>query len=119
MYNYWRHHQLVVDQAKEARIVIINETDSEKSAAKQARWLNQHYPGLKIIQMANVNQNNRVYIRATFITVNGQRMVVLFDVTATFLGDMNTSMRIFPAGTMVRIWPRIGSRPTRVQLVGK
>jgi len=119
MYNYWRHHQLVVDQAKEARIVIINETDSEKSAAKQARWLNQHYPGLKIIQMANVHQNNRVYIRATFITVNGQRMVVLFDVTATFLGDMNTSMRIFPAGTRVRIWPRTGSRPTRVQLVGK
>jgi hypothetical protein len=107
----------MADHAKAPRIVVITETDPKKSATKQAEWLAQHYPGHKTIQMANVNQNNRVYNRVTFLTANGQRKVVLFDVTVLFQENMTTSMGNFPVGTMVRLWPGTGSTPTRIQQV--
>ncbi len=107
----------MADQLKSPRVIVLNETDSEKSGKKQADWLAQHYPGFKLIQMANVNQNNRIYNRVTFNTANGQRQVVLFDVSASYLNNLSTSMRVFPEGTMVRLWPRSGSTPTRIQII--
>ncbi len=119
MSNYWGQQQLISDQAKEPRIVMINETDYEKAIEKVTEWLRRHYPGLKIGQLAVVNQNNRALGRANFTTANGQRKVVLFDLTRAAQYNLSTSMRMFPEGTVIRLWPGAGSAPPRVQLVGK
>jgi hypothetical protein len=119
MYNYWGQQQLRADQAKEPRIVMINETDYEKAIQKVTEWLRQHYPGLKIGQLAVINQKNRAYGRANFTTANGQRKVVLFDLTKAAQYNLSTSMRMFPEGTVVRILPGAGSAPPRLQFVGK
>jgi hypothetical protein len=107
------------DHGKAPRAVVINEIDSDKSSEKIAQWLLQHYPGLQVIQLATIKQNNRFYNRATFNTANGQRKVVLFDVTASHRNNMSTSVRIFPAGTMVRLWAGTESTPTRIQVFGR
>jgi len=107
----------MADQLRSPKVVVINEIDSEKSGQKQADWLAQHYPGFKLIQMANLNKQNRIYNRVTFNTPKGQRQVVLFDVSASYLNNMSPSMRTFQEGTMVRLWPRSGSTPTRIQVI--
>jgi hypothetical protein len=106
-----------VDRLKSPKVIVINETDSDRSAERVAEWLVQHYPGLKVIQLATIKHKNRVYQRASFQTTNGQQKVVFFDVTSTFKNNMNTAMRIFQAGTMIRLWPGTGSTPTKMQIL--
>lgn len=105
-----------MDRLNSPRVVPINETDPNKSAERVAEWLAQHYPGHKMIQLATVKHNSRVYLRATFQT-NGQRKVVFFDVTSVLQNNMYTAMRVFQTGTMIRLWPRTGSKPTMRQIL--
>lgn len=112
-----RQGQLSIDRVNTPKVILINERDPEKSAERIVEWLFQHYPGLKIDQLAVVKQNNRFYQRATFKTANGQQKIVLFDITAALQNNMRTSAQVFQAGTMVRLWPRTGSTPTRRQIL--
>ena len=98
---------------------MIHETDPEKAVEKMAGWLVQHYPGLKLVQLAIISKNNRAYGRTTFTAANRQQKVVLFDITKAAQNNLSTSMRIFPAGTVVRLWPGSGSTPARLQVVWK
>jgi hypothetical protein len=106
-----------MDGANSPRVVPINERNPDKASEQIAQWLVQHYPGLKVIQLATVKQKNRFYQRATIQTANGQRKVILFDVTLSNQNNMNTTIRAFPGGTMVRLWPGTGSRPTRNEIL--
>ncbi|CAF4218997.1 unnamed protein product [Adineta steineri] len=125
MYNYWaqqqqQQQQFIADHSRASRaprVVAINETDPKKSAQKLVAWLDTHYPNHKIIQMARIKQNQRIYNRVVFQTAQGQRSMVVFDVNALYLNNMGTATEMFSNGTMVRINPGTGSTPTRMQVL--
>ncbi|CAF1486283.1 unnamed protein product, partial [Adineta steineri] len=122
MYNYWaqQQQQAMADYSRASRaprVVVINERDPIKSAQKLVAWLDTHYPNHKIIQMARIKQNQRIYNRVVFQTAQGQRNMVVFDVNALYLNNMGTATEMFSNGTMVRISPGTGSTPTRMQVL--
>ena len=116
-YYSWNSYQYVIDESKRPRAVTINEQDPEIVMKKIDQWLSQHYPGYQINHVEIVKPDRRVYARANFRTADRQEKTVLFDVTAAAQSYMNTMMRMFSPGTVVRLWPGAGSRPTRYQVL--
>ncbi|CAF4157358.1 unnamed protein product [Adineta steineri] len=121
MYNYWaQQQQFIADNSRASRaprVVVINERDPKKSTEKVVTWLVTHYPNCKVIQMAIVKQNHRIYTRVIFQTAQGQRKMILFDETASYLNREGGSTSLFPTGTVARLNPGTGSIPTRIQIV--
>ncbi|CAF0796676.1 unnamed protein product [Adineta steineri] len=115
-YN-WNYQQIYVDEAKRPRAVTINERDPEIALKKITAWLTLHYPGLHVNHVELTKPDQRVYARANFRTALNQQKVVLFDVTAAANGFMNTNIRMFSPGTVVRIWPGTRTTPTRHEIL--
>ncbi|UJR16684.1 hypothetical protein I4U23_003584 [Adineta vaga] len=117
--HYWkqRQQQYAMNHARSPNIVVIDEKDSNKANRLIAEWLIKNFSDLRIIQMATIRKKNRVYQRVTFQTSSYQRKLVLFDVTASFNNNLNTSLRVFSTRTIIRLWPGTRSIPTRMQIV--
>ncbi|CAF1020671.1 unnamed protein product [Adineta ricciae] len=97
------------------KVVVISGPDAESRHKKIEGWLNKHYPGHQLIQTAKVKQNDRFYCRKTFRTSKGQVKAVYFDFTNSLNNKIDTTNRMFAGGTMIRIWARQGSQPTRAE----
>ncbi|CAF1012807.1 unnamed protein product [Adineta ricciae] len=100
---------------RSSKVVVISGSDAETRHKKIERWLNKHYPGHQLIQTAKVKQNDRFYCRKTFRTSKGQVKAVYFDFTNSLNNKIGTTNRMFAGGTMIRIWARQGSQPTRTE----
>ncbi|CAF1667994.1 unnamed protein product [Adineta ricciae] len=104
-----------VDHKRSPRVVPIHGANREIRHQKVEQWLAKHYPGHQIIQTAKIKENDRLYCRKTFRTVDGRVEVVFFDATEDARREMHTYTRMFPGGTMIHVWPRQGSIPTQIE----
>ncbi|CAF1176347.1 unnamed protein product [Adineta ricciae] len=113
------HHSIgqtaFVDHKRSPRIVPLRGENREIRYQKMEQWMAKHYPHNQTIQTAKIKENNRFYTRRTFRTVDGRIEVVFFDITEDTRREMHTYTRMFPGGTMIHVWPRQGSVPTRIE----
>lgn len=113
-FNYWTQQRISADRlGSPPTVIVINGPNSEVRYSKILRWSDRHYPGYKLIQSARVKENDRYYCRQTIRTAYGQQKVVYFDITDSLIRELDTKSRLFPGGTMIRIWPPRAGRPER------
>ncbi|UJR19739.1 hypothetical protein I4U23_022873 [Adineta vaga] len=114
-YQHSIRQPIFVDHNRSPRVVKIRGPDREIRNKMVEQWLANHYPGYQLIQTAKVKDNNRFYCRKTFRTADRRVKVVLFDFTEDAQREGDTVNRMFPGGTMIRVWARQGSLPTRIE----
>ncbi len=82
------------------QVVIIDVGDTEQSILALLFWIDQRYPGSKILHVKMVGNNGRIYNQITLRRANGQIRTVFFDVTRTFHENGGTRFLLRAQGTL-------------------